>query len=227
MSCWRSRVIDCGFRCFDEGARDQRFPHSREIGRMEYINRRDDRYYVFQGKTKTGKPKFYTSKRPESEKGTLVDSLPDDFEIYEAPSDARVYVRKKKPTKIIPPERDLVHRLAEALSAYSHVQTVIEGDRIVVYTPPVDTDRCSRLLAVAIGASCDRLNDWAIRYGRFAADLRFSLIEADKRIYMAERFCYLGSIDDWITISKPAQLESLAEKTLPHLGHDSFFEIGL
>jgi hypothetical protein len=29
---------------------------------IEHVNRRGDRYYVLQGKTKTGKPKFYCSK---------------------------------------------------------------------------------------------------------------------------------------------------------------------
>jgi hypothetical protein len=49
---------------------------------LEYVNRRGDRYFVLQGKTKTGKPKFYCSKRYS---GVGVDRLPDEFAIHENP----------------------------------------------------------------------------------------------------------------------------------------------
>lgn len=192
---------------------------------MEYINRRGDCYYVFQGTTKTGKPKFYVSKRPESDAGSMVTSLPPEFELYESPSDGRVSVRRQRASNIIPPERDLVHQLAETHSAYSCVQTVIEGDRIVVYTPSVDPERSSQLMERTFGhAAVARLADWTQRNTHYNAELRFSLADADKRTYVLERYCYRGSIDDWITIGGPDSLETLAEKILPHLGHDSFFD---
>lgn len=36
---------------------------------MEYVNRKGDRFHIFQGKTKAGKPKYFASKRQISEKG--------------------------------------------------------------------------------------------------------------------------------------------------------------
>ncbi len=32
---------------------------------IEYVNRRGDKYYLLQGKTKTGKPKYYVSRKPD------------------------------------------------------------------------------------------------------------------------------------------------------------------
>lgn len=192
---------------------------------MEYVNRQGNRYYVFQGTTKAGKPKFYVSKRPQSNSGSLVKSLPPEFELHESPSDGRVSVRRRRTSNIIPPERDLVHQLAETLSAYSQVQTLIEGDRIVVYTPAVDAEHAAELMDRLFGhAAVARLADWTQRNTHYNAELRFSLADAEKRTYVLERYCYRGSIDDWITIGGPDLLETLAEKILPHLGHDSFFD---
>ncbi|MFY8199573.1 MAG: hypothetical protein ACOVLE_02810 [Pirellula staleyi] len=44
---------------------------------MKYVNRRGDAYYVFQGVTKTGKPKYYVSRKAESAAGIQIDSLPE------------------------------------------------------------------------------------------------------------------------------------------------------
>jgi hypothetical protein len=80
---------------------------------LEYVNRRGDRYFVSQAKTKTGKPKFYCSKRPG---GVGVDRLPEGFEIHERPEDALVSVRKIRPARIQPFEREELTRLANELA---------------------------------------------------------------------------------------------------------------
>ena len=42
----------------------------------------------------------------------------------------------------------------------------------------------------------------------------------------AERFCFRGSVDDWIDIGGPAQkLPVLLKKFVKHLGKESLFEI--
>jgi hypothetical protein len=55
--------------------------------------------------------------------------------------------------------------------------------------------------------------------------LRFVLIDNAKRKFIAERYCFLGSIDDWINIGGPDRLENLTKKFLKHLGKESFFEL--
>lgn len=55
--------------------------------------------------------------------------------------------------------------------------------------------------------------------------LRFILHDEHKRIFTAERFCFLGSIDDWIEIGYPDTLPTLVEKYVQHLEKDSFYEL--
>ena len=59
---------------------------------VTYNNRKNKTYYLHEGKTKTGKTRYYLSMKTN---GQLVDEIPDGYEIYEHPSNAQVFLRKK------------------------------------------------------------------------------------------------------------------------------------
>src|SRR5207248_10376985 len=56
-------------------------------------NRRGDTFYLHEGRTKTGKAKFFFSRKRE---GTLAGAVPAGFEVYENPN-AQVFLRKALP----------------------------------------------------------------------------------------------------------------------------------
>ena len=60
---------------------------------VKHVNRKRQTYFLHEGKTKTGKPKYFFSKDSE---GTLLDAVPDGYEIYENPN-AQVFLRKAMP----------------------------------------------------------------------------------------------------------------------------------
>jgi hypothetical protein len=62
---------------------------------------------------------------------------------------------------------------------------------------------------------------------RYTPILRFTLSSEETRAFFAERWCYLGSIDDWIQIDTEASLLQLAQRLVPRLGTDAFFDIVL
>ncbi|MBU4224567.1 MAG: hypothetical protein KKC71_01955, partial [Chloroflexi bacterium] len=41
----------------------------------------------------------------------------------------------------------------------------------------------------------------------------------------AERWCYRGSVDDWIYAGHSGKIEQLARKLTPKLGTDDFYEL--
>lgn len=55
--------------------------------------------------------------------------------------------------------------------------------------------------------------------------LRFVLVDKEDRAFEVERFCYLGSVDDWIYLDGSDDMESLVKEYVPHLGKDSFYEL--
>ena len=60
---------------------------------VTHVNRKRQTYFLHEGKTKTGKPKYFFSKESD---GCLLDTIPDGYEIYENPN-AQVFLRKAEP----------------------------------------------------------------------------------------------------------------------------------
>src|SRR5262249_18121884 len=82
---------------------------------LTHTNAKGKTYYLHQGTTKTGKPKYYFSMQSE---GTLAESIPAGFEIYENPN-AQVFLRRIPPKIITDEERKVVE---EGMRKYAKVQ---------------------------------------------------------------------------------------------------------
>jgi hypothetical protein len=191
---------------------------------LEYVNRRGDRYFVLQGKTKTGKPKYYCSKRAG---GIPVERLPDGFEIREGPENALVYIRKIRPTRIQRFEREMVASLANELAGTAVILDA-DGDSLVVYASDVDPAESARILSILVGepfAGRDPESDWFITHARYSPMFRFTLVYEGERLFSAERWCSLGRTDGWIALRANEPLEALARFYLPRLGEESVFEL--
>ena len=74
---------------------------------VTYKNRRGKTYYLHEGRTKTGKPKYHFSLKNN---GELVDEIPDGYEIYEHPGTGGVFLRKKLPQLILNIEKDVIEK---------------------------------------------------------------------------------------------------------------------
>lgn len=190
---------------------------------IEYTNRRGDRYYVLQGTTKTGKPKYYCSKK---RRGVGVERLPDGYELREDPVRATVTVRKVRPTRIATIERELVERLAGELTA-TRTLVDVDGDSIVVYATHVSKREVDAWCVDLgpFGKSRAEIEAILAKNSDYSPMFRFTLIDEDERVFAAERWCFRGSIDDWIDIAGLGSLEALAEELLPHLGEESFYAL--
>jgi hypothetical protein len=63
---------------------------------ITHTNAKGKTYYLHQGTTKTGKPTYHFSMQSE---GTLAETVPTGFEIYENPN-AQVFLRRIPPKLI-------------------------------------------------------------------------------------------------------------------------------
>lgn len=191
---------------------------------MEYVNRKGDTYYLQQGKTKTGKPKYYFGRRLSA---VPLDAMPEGYEVHENPENGQVHARKVRAMEISPMERRLVEEAVARLAGLKHVIVDVELDALVVYLPGTEDeplDRLGELLGIPTGA-IGKLRDKMARQAQYQKMLRFELLDSDERSYIAQRWCFLGSIDDWLFLEGPAPLEQLVEQFAPHLGKESFFEL--
>ena len=97
---------------------------------ITYKNRKDDTYYLHEGKTKIGNPKYFFSKKI---KGKIIDKIPDGFEIYEN-IDALVFLRKIQPKIITDEEVNTVKSHLEKCTHIPHWQVEVKKNTIIVYT---------------------------------------------------------------------------------------------
>jgi len=94
----------------------------------------------------------------------------------------------------------------------------------VYYTPNQDVDALQDTLSGLphLSSTTDKTLDLVLTY---SPNMQFILTDNEKRIFLAQRYCYLGRIDDWINLGIPSSLSVLVERYLKHLGEGSFFDL--
>lgn len=191
---------------------------------FQHTNRRGDVYYV-QTK-KRGDKIAYSAARKAS--GTLLDRLPEGYEIYEKPENAQVFIRKIKPTKILPLERQRVETSIRKLANLEHFIVDVEADSLVVYLTDAEPDAALNIMKSMAAMTADQaqsMKDFMVNRAMYTKMLRFVLMDDKSRAFAAERWCFLGSIDDWYFLAGDRTLAELVEAYVPHLGQESFFEL--
>ncbi len=96
---------------------------------VQHVNRKGDTYYLHQGRTKTGKPKYFFSRKSE---GELCQQLPDGFEIYENPR-GQVYCRRIQPKLITELEIEAVREAIEKCGKQFFAGVDVKGKDVIVY----------------------------------------------------------------------------------------------
>jgi len=196
---------------------------------VTYKNRRGKIYYLHKGKTKTGKPKYHFSFK---NKGNLVGQVPDGYEIYEHPPNGQVLLRRKLPRFITDIESHMIEKELKKIEGARRYLVDIKGKVITIFQSNQDIQALKDMFSDIGPASpngrsddvsvIEDLIDTAVTYGLI---MRFTLESETKRTFSAERYCFLGSIDDWIYIGEPDSLKNLAKKYFKHLDQDSFFDL--
>jgi len=191
---------------------------------MEHVNRKGDTYYLQQGTTKTGKPRYYFGRKL---KAAPLDALPEGYEVYESPETGQVYARKAVPTEISPAERRMVEEAVATQAGLKHAIVDVQRNSLVVYLPGTNADALGGLTeTLGVPQSVvAKLRDELTRRAYYEKMLRFDLVDAAGRWYVAQRWCFLGSIEDWIFLDGPAPLADLLDKFAKHLGKESFYEL--
>ena len=185
---------------------------------IQHTNRAGKIYYLRERKTKAGKLQFFFSTQPEG-KGVAVKEIPDGYEIYEHPENAQVFLRRKKPQLIADVEKRLVEEIAEKLESTKRYLIDYNAEFITVYESDANFGKIMNKIGVTTDVGLNKFADTS----HYSGMLRFRLVDKKKRLFIAERFCFRGSIDDWIHLSGPDNLRSLSNQYMTLLGTDEFF----
>lgn len=187
---------------------------------VEYMNRKGKTYYLHAGKTKKGNPRYHFSMKPPAE---LVMTIPEGYEIYENPN-AQVYLRKILPKEILDEEMAI---LAKELGEHAKPTKYIidtKGKVITIFWTDQSGPRVGELSSFFGMARLEELYE---SHAYFTPIFRFTLVDPQERLFIAERYCFRGSIDDWMQLlgGGPDSLQTLAARYVKHLGEESFYEL--
>lgn len=192
---------------------------------ITYTNWKGVTYYLCRGTTKTGKPRYYFAREP---RGEPVEEIPEGWEIRESPNGI-VSLARKRPAQIQPDEVAAVQAALKRHPKADNYRVVVKGKQIVVYerVGPNAEELIEELQGTLQGslaaAKADDLAEVLDQRAKFSPVMRFILVDEERRTFHAERWCYSGSIDDWIHLAE-GTIFRLAGVLVPRLGTEAFFD---
>lgn len=191
-----------------------------------YTNRKGVTYYLCQGVTKTGKPRYYFAREPQD---TPLERIPEGYAISESVNGI-VSLVKTRPAQILPDEVAAVESAVRRHQKSRNYRVGTKRNRIEVYErvgPEVeDLALIFRRFGLVGPDLTERLQARLDQNAQFKSEMRFVLVDAEQRMFQAQRMCYRGSIDDFIDLhGEMGSIDELARRLVPTLGTDEFFEL--
>lgn len=199
---------------------------------VQYTNRVGKTYYLREGQTKTGKPRYFFSSQQDG-KGKAVEHIPEGYEVYEHPENAQVFLRKKRLQLITDIEKQLVKKCTKKLARSKRYRVDCKDEYITIYESNADIGAMENTLGgllqripIRPGMTVDDAMSVFVSAAdqHYTAMLRFRLTDEKRRTFTAERFCFRGSIDDWIYLDGPDDLKKLTQRYVELLGTEKFFD---
>jgi hypothetical protein len=191
---------------------------------VTYQNWKGDVYYLHQGITKTGNPRYWFS-RDAAE--PLVEQVPAGYTIAENVN-GFVSLRRLSPALIADNEVQMVRRALDRTPRLRDYKVEVKKNILLIYQPidPLGGGILEELLGVVALSPerAEKLHDLRRRSIHYNPVLRLTLVDRQKRIFTADRMFYSGE-GGWLPLAEEGRLDELTKRYLKHLGRDSFFEM--
>lgn len=191
---------------------------------ITHTNRKGAVYYLHQGTTRTGKPRYYFSRGPSDRD---IEKIPDGYEITESVNGV-VSLRRVTPRLISDLE---VQTVKLALQSHSHLrryQVDVRKDAVTVYEPvgEMSDDIIKEMVrATVLDRILERIRLESERYAQYTPVMRFLLVDAEEREFTVERMCYRGGMEGWLSLHCWGTVRNLAKEYVHHLGKESLFDL--
>jgi len=193
---------------------------------ITYTNRKGFTYFLNKGLTKTGKPRYYFAREQKDEP---VNEIPQGYQIEESVNGI-VSLVKVRPQLIRPEEAASVEDALKRHPKARSYRVAVKHDQIIIYErvgPDANEllDIFGQFAVFTPHRSKEHIEEFLNKSAQFTPIMRFIVDDPAQREYHAERWCYRGSIDDWIYAGYSGKISELAKKLIPTLGTDEFYEL--
>jgi len=188
---------------------------------LTYTNRKGDTYYLHQGLTKKGNPKYFFSRKKD---GKLLEKVPEGYEIYENPN-GLVFLRRAQPKIFSDEEIAIVEKGIRDYADLEFYKIDPKGNTIIIFLPLQDVNSIKEAVSLCSIKPPEEITRMLHKIITFAPEMQLILTDKDKRLFSLERYCYRGPRSHWITLDTSSDLKSLAKKYFKHLAKESFFDL--
>jgi len=195
---------------------------------VNYTNHKGVAYTLYQGKTKTGKPRYYFGRADQRHDDDPVTELPAGYVISESVNSV-VSLVKNRPSSISSEDVAAIHTALQKHPQTHHYRVAVKHNRIEVYElVGPDYNEIFGMLhegskpSTALARELQAVEE---RHAQYSPVLRFTLIDPAQRLFAVERMCYLGSIDGWLELGQTGPMKKLASALIPALGTDDFYDL--
>jgi len=193
---------------------------------LSHTNRHGVTWYLHEGRTKTGKPRYYVAKQVGE--GARA-GMPEGFEFTESINGV-VSVRRIDPSRREAPPKH-VEQVRREVARWPHLRHH-EGESrdgtIVIHEPESGVpdgkmDRLAQMLGLTPETLQQRLDGAGPRV-RYAPVMRFFPDDPRKAdVYAVERMTYRGE-GGWWSLSR-GRLKKLVRRYVRHIGTEEFFDL--
>lgn len=193
---------------------------------ITHMNRKGDVYTLFRKTSATGTPRYVFARA--STGGQPVAELPAGYRISEGPN-GRVMLVRDRAGLIRAEEVTAVEAAVQSHPDGRNYAVVCKQDRIVIHENL--GPRASELFDLMTGVTgsradlAEKAREIERRAARFVPVLQFILSDRDARTFRVERWCFLGSIDDWLPLWRTGTAAELAAAIVPALGTDAYYDL--
>jgi hypothetical protein len=97
----------------------------------------------------------------------------------------------------------------------------VKKNDIVIYTPDQGVDSLADTLSFLACSRNARVKAALEETLTYSPMLQFVLTDKAKRLFETQRYCFMGSIDDWITTGDEDELPRLVKAYVKHMGEES------
>jgi hypothetical protein len=194
---------------------------------ITHTNRKGQTYTLYQGQTKTGKPRYYFA-RSEKIHDEPVMELPAGFTISESINGV-VSLVKDRPAVILPEEVAVVEEAVQQHPKARQYRVEVKDKRITIYEqvgPNFET--LSRIVPPTGWLDpglAERIHSLEENYAHYTPVMRFTLLDPAQRLFGAERMCYRSDVDGWLELMHTGSVATLAQRLISTLDTDEFYEL--
>jgi YHS domain-containing protein len=188
---------------------------------IQHTSRTGKTYYLCIGPKRGGGVQYYFSTKPA---GALAEHLPEGFEVHES-IHGQVFLRRKQPRLIWDEEIACIEDRLRQQRGNTLYEVEVRGETFTIFE---SQDHFGAIAAHFGGFPLrdpSKQDELRRQFASYQPVMRFILVDAAKRQFAPERYCFRGSVEDWIPIGPPDSIQKLAAKYLKHLGQESFFEL--